>query len=94
MGVIKRDDVLCCSLLRRLNHLHNLGCGGLGEDHLGVLSIVVLLQLALGGEELPTELTGEGALLLLEVLAGDVVLQGPWEAEGCGAVQTAEGLGA
>lgn len=48
-----------------------------------MLSTVVPLQLALGGEELPTELAGEGALRLLEVLAGDVVLQGPWEAEGC-----------
>ena len=64
-------------------YLHNLGCGGLGEDHLGMLSAVVPLQLTLGGEELPAELAGEGALRLLEVLAGDVVLQGPWEAEGC-----------
>ena len=55
----------------------------MGEDHLGMLSAVVPLQLALGGEELPAELAGEGALRLLEVLAGDVVLQGPWEAEGC-----------
>lgn len=64
-------------------YLHNLGRGGLGENHLGMLSAVVPLQLALGGEELPTELTGEGALRLLEVFGGDVVLQGPWEAEGC-----------
>lgn len=73
-------------------YLHYLGCGGLGEDHLGMLSTAVLLQLALGWEELPTELAGEGALLLLEVLAADVALQGPWEVEGCRAVQTTEGL--
>lgn len=48
-----------------------------------MLSAVVPLQLTLGGEELPTELTGEGALCLLEVLGGNMALQGPWEAEGC-----------
>lgn len=47
-----------------------------------MLSAAVPLQLTLGGEELPAEPTGEGVLCLLEVLGGDVVLQGPWEAEG------------
>lgn len=65
-------------------YLYNLGCGGSGlcEDHLGMLSTAVPLQLTLGGEEFPAEPTGEGALCLLEVLSGDVVLQGPWEANG------------
>lgn len=65
-------------------YLHNLGCGSLGlcEDHLGMLNTVVLLQLTLGGEEFPTESTGKGVLCLLEVLTGDTVLQGPWEAGG------------
>lgn len=63
-------------------YLHNLGCGGIGENHLGMLSTVVSLQLSLGGEEFPTELAGQDALCLLEVLAGDVILQSPWEAEG------------
>lgn len=67
---------------QRSLYLHNLGCGGLGEDHLGVLSTAVPLQLSLGGEELPAELTGEGALRLLEVLAGDVALQGARDREG------------
>lgn len=67
---------------QRSLYLHNLGCVGLGEDHLGVLSTAVPLQLSLGGEELPAELTGEGALRLLEVLAGDVALQGPRDREG------------
>ena len=52
----------------------------------------VTVQLGLGGEELPAELTGEGALRLLEVLGGDVVLKGPREAEGGRTVQAAEGL--
>lgn len=52
----------------------------------------VALQLGLGGEELPAELTGEGALRLLEVLCGDVVLQRPREAEGGRAVQAPERL--
>lgn len=47
-----------------------------------MLSTAVPLQLTLGGEEFPAEPTGEGALCLLEVLSGDVVLQGPWEADG------------
>lgn len=51
------------------------------------------VQLRLGGEELPTELTGEGALRLLEVLRGDVVLQGSREAERGRAVQAPEWLG-
>lgn len=61
-----------------------MGCGGLGlcEDHVGMLSVAVPLQLTLGGEELHAEPTGEGALCLLEVLSGDMVLQGPWEEEG------------
>lgn len=51
------------------------------------------IQLGLGGEELPAELAGEGALGLLEVLRGDVVLQRSREAErGC-AVQAPERLG-
>lgn len=50
------------------------------------------VQLGLGGEELPAELTGEGALRLLEVLGGDMVLKGPREAEGGRTVQAAEGL--
>lgn len=33
-------------------YMHNLGSGGLGEGHLGMLSAEVPLQLALGGEEL------------------------------------------
>ena len=52
----------------------------------------VTVQLGLGGEELPAELTGEGTLRLLEVLGGDVVLKGPREAEGGRTVQAAEGL--
>lgn len=47
-----------------------------------MLNTVVLLQLTLGGEEFPTESTGKGVLCLLEVLTGDTVLQGPWEAGG------------
>lgn len=50
------------------------------------------LQLGLGGEELPAELTGEGALRLLEVLRGDVVLQCSREAESGRAVQAPEWL--
>lgn len=50
------------------------------------------LQLGLGGEELPAELAGEGALRLLEVLRGDVVLQRPGEAESGCAVQAPERL--
>lgn len=52
----------------------------------------VTLQLGLGGEELATELAGEGALRLLEVLRGDVVLQRSREAEGGCAVQAPERL--
>lgn len=52
----------------------------------------VTVQLGLGGEELPAELTGEGALRLLEVLSGDVVLQRPGEAESGCTVQTPERL--
>lgn len=65
----------------------------LGEEHLGMLSAGVPLQLALGGEELPTELRDEGAVCLCEVLAGDMAPQGPQGAEGHGAVQAAEQLG-
>lgn len=52
----------------------------------------VTVPLGLGGEELPTELAGEGALRLLEVLGGDVVLQCSGEAESGRAVQTPEWL--
>ena len=50
------------------------------------------LQLGLGGEELATELAGEGALRLPEVLRGDVVLQGSGEAESGCTVQAPEWL--
>ena len=50
------------------------------------------VQLGLRGEELPAELTREGALRLPEVLRGHVVLQGPGEAERSRAVQAPEGL--
>lgn len=52
-----------------------------------MLSAEVPHQLALGEEELPTELTGEGAVCLCDLLAGDVALQGPRGAQGRGAVQ-------
>lgn len=49
------------------------------KDHLGMPSARVPLQLALGGEELPTELTDEGAVCRCEVLAGAMALQVPRE---------------
>lgn len=58
-----------------------------------MLRFQVTLELSLGGEELPAELAGEGALRLLEVLGGDMVLQGPGEAERSCTVQAPEGLG-
>lgn len=77
-----------------LSHLHHLRgcCLGLRARHLWVLRFQVTLQLGLGGEELPTELTGEGVLRLLEVLRGDVVLQCSGEAEGGCTVQAPEWL--
>lgn len=76
-------------------YLHHLGGGCLGFSacHFWVLRLQVAIQLSLGGEELPTELAGEGALRLLEVLRGDVVLQGSREAESSCTVQAPEWLG-
>lgn len=65
---------------------------GFSARHLWVFRFQVPLQLGLGGEELPTELTGEGGLRLLEVLRGDMVLQGPREAESSRTVQAPERL--
>lgn len=67
-----------------VSYLHNLRGGGLSfcKQHLGMLSSVVTFQLFLSGEELSTQSTSESALCLLEVLSSDVLLQGPWEAEG------------
>lgn len=66
------------------HYLHHLGGGG-WSLHAGgprVLGIQVAVQLGLRGEELPTELAGEGIFRLLEVLCGHMVLQRPREAKG------------
>lgn len=75
-------------------HLHHLrsGCLSLSACYLWVLRLQVAVKLGLGGEELTTELTGEGALRLLEVLCGDVVLQCSREAESGCTVQAPEWL--
>lgn len=57
-----------------------------------MLRLQVAIKLGLGGEELATELAGEGAFRLLKVLCGDVVLQGSREAEGGCTVQAPEWL--
>lgn len=85
-------QILCSQ--RPQTHLHHVrgSCLGLSACHLWVLRLQVAIKLGLGGEELATELTGEGAFRLLEVLCGDVVLQGSREAESGRTVQAPEWL--
>lgn len=75
-------------------HLHRLrsSCLGLSARYLWVLRLQVAVKLGLGGEELATELAGEGALRLLEVLCGDMVLQRSGKAESGRTVQAPEWL--